>query len=110
MGMTERIRTFQEFYPFYLKEHSHPVNRLLHFVGLLLVFAWIFYAVSQERWAWLWFAPVIGYGLAWIGHFVIERNRPATFKYPLFSLRGDFRLFFDILRTRRLDFDQRAAK
>lgn len=107
--MSERIRTFQEFYPFYLREHARPLNRLLHFIGLLLVFAWVCFCVFNEQWAWLWGAPLIGYALAWIGHFVIERNRPATFRYPFFSLCGDFRMFFDILRHRRLDFDKSDA-
>lgn len=96
------FRSFAEFYPYYLQEHGHPTCRRLHFVGTGLVIAvalWV--AVSGNLWG-LLLLPLVGYGFAWVGHYVFEKNRPATFKYPFYSLAGDFVMFKDIL-TRRID-------
>lgn len=92
--------TFRDFYPFYLSEHSDVRSRRLHFAGSVLVLLAIALAVTTRTWAWLWLAPVGGYGFAWIGHFVFEKNRPATFQHPLYSLMGDWAMFWDILRGR----------
>jgi len=93
----EKYQTFREFYPFYLNEHTNPVCRRLHFVGSALIIALILYAAASAEWALLWFIPVIGYGFAWVGHFFFEHNRPATFKYPFYSLLGDWVMFRDML-------------
>jgi hypothetical protein len=90
-------RTFREFYPFYLNEHANPTCRRLHFIGSSLIIALVVYAAINSAWQLLWFIPLIGYGFAWIGHFFFEHNRPATFKYPLFSLLGDWVMFRDML-------------
>ncbi len=90
-------KTFKDFYPFYLGEHTNAVCRRLHFVGSSLIIALTVYAAIVGSWNLLWFIPVIGYGCAWIGHFFFEHNRPATFKYPLFSLLGDWVMFKDML-------------
>jgi len=89
--------TFWDFYPYYLTEHARPANRALHFVGTALVIAClILIAVKQNLW-YLAAAPLCGYGFAWFGHFILEKNRPATFKYPLYSLGSDFVMFFHII-------------
>ena len=93
-------RTFREFYPFYLTEHSKSGTRRLHFAGTLLVPLTLGYALIAQRWRFLALLPVFGYGFAWAAHFAVERNRPATFQYPLYSLAGDFRMFADMLRGR----------
>ncbi|CAN5367828.1 DUF962 domain-containing protein [soil metagenome] len=99
--MAERIKTYSEFYKYYLTEHQNKTSRILHFVGTFLVFILLFIAIYQG-WGWRWFlVPVVGYGFAWIGHAFFERNKPATFKYPLWSLLSDFRLFFEILLGRK---------
>ena len=95
-----RYHTFREFYPFYLSEHENRTCRRLHFIGTWLVvgvgvLAW----VTANAW-WLLAMPLIGYGFAWVGHFFFEHNRPATFQYPLYSLMGDWVMWFDILRGR----------
>lgn len=95
--MEKRFRTFREFYPYYLAEHANPVCRRLHFVGSTLVLLVLAIAVATRRWELLWLLPVLGYGFAWVGHFFFEHNRPATFKYPLFSLMGDWVMFRDML-------------
>ena len=94
----DRLGSFEEFWPYYLGEHSNPVCRILHFVGTTgaLTLAGIA-AVTLNPFL-LLPALVCGYGFAWIGHFFIEKNRPATFKYPLWSLRGDFKLYGLMLR------------
>lgn len=93
-------RSFEEFYPFYLSEHSRSGTRRLHFTGTLLVLFTLGYAVATQRWGFLALVPLCGYGLAWVGHFAVERNRPATFQHPLYSLAGDFRMFADMIRRR----------
>jgi hypothetical protein len=96
----QRYATFRDFYPFYLSEHRHPVCRRLHFAGSALVLASIAAAIFTRNPWWLLAAPVAGYGFAWIGHFFFEKNRPATFSYPFYSLLGDWVMFADILRRR----------
>ena len=95
--MSERIKTYSEFYRFYLTEHSKTGTRIFHFIGTLLVFVVIGYVISSGKERFLWYIPIVGYGFAWFSHAVIERNKPATFKYPLWSLISDFRLFFELL-------------
>ena len=95
-----RYASFREFYPFYLTEHSRSGTRRLHFAGTFLVLLTLVYALASGRWPLLWLVPLFGYGFAWVAHFFVERNRPATFQYPLYSLAGDFRMFADILRGR----------
>lgn len=90
--------SFHEFYPFYLGEHRDRNCRRLHVVGSTLVLAVIAVALFTGRWAWLWLAPVAGYGFAWVGHFAFEKNRPATFRHPLYSLMGDWVMYWDVLR------------
>lgn len=95
--MEKKYRSFAEFYPFYLAEHSNRMCRRLHFVGSLLVLATIAFAIVSQIWWALAALPVIGYGFAWAGHFFFEKNRPATFTYPFYSLIGDWVMFKNIL-------------
>lgn len=88
--------SFSEFYPFYLGEHADRTCRRLHFIGTSLVILTALCAVATQHFAWLWLLPVFGYGFAWVGHFFFEKNRPATFKYPFYSLMGDFVMYKDI--------------
>ncbi len=101
--MSQSLRNFAEFYPFYLKEHGSRANRRLHFAGmsaalLLAVVA----AVMLNPWL-LIAVPIAGYGLSWFGHLVFERNRPATFRHPLYSLRGDLVMYRQML-TGKIEF------
>ena len=95
--MGARFHSFAEFYPFYLSEHRHPISRRMHFAGTLLVVACVALAILTANFWWLAAVPVFGYGFAWIGHFFFERNRPATFSHPFYSLAGDWAMFRDIL-------------
>jgi hypothetical protein len=92
------FNSFVEFYPFYLGEHSHPTCRRLHFIGSSLVIVVVLWALISGQLRWLWLAPVAGYGFAWVGHIVFEKNRPATFRHPLYSLLGDWVMYGQILR------------
>jgi len=92
-----RIATLREFWPFYMKEHSNARNRHLHFIGTTLAVLIVASAIALRRPMLLIAAPLAGYGFAWVGHFIVERNRPATFKYPLWSLVCDFRLWLLML-------------
>lgn len=94
------FKNFADFYPFYLREHSNIMCRKLHFVGTSGVIALLLlFFFTGNLWL-LAMIPVSGYGLAWVGHFGFEKNRPASFKHPLYSLMGDFRMFWDILSGR----------
>ena len=95
-----RYTTFRAFYPFYLSEHANRICRRLHFAGSVLVIAAVIAALAARDARWLLLAPVMGYGFAWIGHFVFEKNRPATFSHPLYSLAGDWVMFWDVVRGR----------
>jgi hypothetical protein len=92
-----RIETYEEFWPFYVREHADPTNRKLHFVGttgtLLLTIA----AIVRRKPIHMLHAAISGYGGAWIGHFFFQKNTPATFKYPLWSLLSDFRMYGKIV-------------
>ena len=90
-------RSFEEFWPFYVREHSSKLNRALHFVGTSAAMASVARAILSRKPGYLLVAPLVGYGFAWVGHFIVEKNRPATFKYPLWSLRGDFRMWRHIV-------------
>jgi hypothetical protein len=92
--------SFADFYPYYLEEHSNPACRRLHYVGSLLVLAVLAYVLFTQSWLLLLALPVIGYGFAWIGHFVFEKNKPATFKHPLYSFMGDWVMLKDGLTGR----------
>jgi hypothetical protein len=85
-----RYRTFGEFFPYYLSEHADPRNRVLHYLGTTLAVATALTALALLNPWLLLVVPIAGYGPAWVGHLVIEKNRPATFTYPVWSLMGDF--------------------
>jgi len=95
--MEKRFKTLKEFYPYYLTEHQDFTCRTLHFIGtglVIVVFITMIFANSWSNW---WMLPLLGYGFAWPGHFFFEKNKPATFQYPLFSLTSDFIMFWHIL-------------
>lgn len=100
MTDTPRFQSFAEFYPYYLSEHTDPRCRALHYMGSTLVIALLVFAIVTGRYATLWLLPIVGYGFAWFGHFFIERNRPATFQYPLYSFLGDWVMLKDFLLGR----------
>ncbi len=99
-GDAHQFATFAEFYPFYLGEHQNRMCRRLHFIGSLGVLGCVSMALATTEWFWLPLAVPCGYGFAWFGHLFFEKNRPATFQHPLYSLIGDWAMFRDICRGR----------
>ena len=96
----ERLKTFEEFWPFYVSQHSLPTTRALHFAGTTMVLGALAIAGARLSPRWVAAALVLGYGPAWIGHFFFEKNRPATFTYPWYSFLGDWAMWRDMLTGR----------
>ena len=94
----ERFESFEAFWPYYLGEHKLIVCRTLHYIGTVASAALLVYLIVLQQWAWLPMVLVAGYGPAWIGHFFVEKNRPATFTYPWWSLLGDYKMFYLALK------------
>nr|WP_316639235.1 Mpo1-like protein [uncultured Roseateles sp.] len=90
------LQSFAEFYPFYLSEHRNPTCRRLHFLGSTLVLVCLAMLLATGQLRFVLYALLCGYGFAWIGHFVFEKNRPASFKRPLYSFMGDWAMYKDI--------------
>lgn len=96
----ERAGTYREFWPRYLREHARRGTRALHFIGTGSAIALLVAFAATADWRWLVGAAVAGYGFAWIGHLAIEKNQPATFTHPLWSLASDFRMLYLFLAGR----------
>ena len=94
MENLERYTTYKDFFPFYLKEHSKRNTRILHYCGTFGYLALLISLIATQNYYFLPLILVAGYGPAWIGHFFIEKNKPATFKYPLWSLIGDHHMAY----------------
>jgi len=91
--MADRFHNFSEFWPYYISEHSKPGTRLSHFIGTSLLFLFLILAAYFAKLVFILAGVIFAYGFAWFGHFFIEQNRPATFRYPLLSLIGDFKMY-----------------
>lgn len=98
----EKFESFDDFWAHYLAQHSDPTNRLIHAIGTSAALATAAYALLKRKPKLLALAPLVGYGPAWIGHFLVEGNRPATLRNPLWSLRGDFKML-RLMLTDELD-------
>lgn len=98
--MSEQYTSFTEFWPHYISEHSKPATRVLHLIGTAIGIATIVYFIVTGRW-WLFTLGLVpGYGLAWIAHFFVEKNKPATFQHPLWSFMGDYKMIWMMLTGR----------
>jgi hypothetical protein len=96
---TRDIRSFQEFWPYYVRQHSRPRTRLLHAIGSILAVVMFGAAFAIKLWL-LVAVPVVGYAFAWYAHFFVEHNRPATFGHPFYSLFADYRMLFLMMAGR----------
>ncbi len=108
LNQRNRLSSFKDFWPYYVREHAHPVNRILHFIGSTLGLVCLALAFSVGS---LWLLPtglVFGYGFAWVGHFFIEHNKPATFQHPIWSLCADWKMWF-LMLTGRMQPEVRRA-
>ncbi|WP_316806584.1 DUF962 domain-containing protein [Pedobacter agri] len=93
----KNFNSLKQFYPHHLNEHTNTTSRVLHFIGTGLVILAFFTGFLSHEWRFFLAMPILGYGFAWVGHFFFEKNKPATFKYPRYSLACDFILFYDLL-------------
>lgn len=107
---SDRITSYAEFWDFYIREHSKPLTRVLHFIGTLLGILLLFYFIAAGRWYFFPLFFVVGYAFAWFAHFVVEKNRPATFKYPLWSFISDFKMLGYMLTGRMGDEVERVLR
>ena len=93
--MSDKYKSFKDFYPFYLSQHQNKVCRVLHYIGSFVALFWLYKAIVSLSLIYVLYALISGYAFAWIGHFFFEKNRPATFTYPWYSFIGDWRMLFD---------------
>lgn len=100
--MEKEYETLEAFWPFYLSEHSKETNRMLHFIGTSFGLLFLFRSFYKKNSYLVLCGLAIGYGFSWIGHFIVEKNTPATFKYPLKSFLSDWRMFYLVL-TGKID-------
>jgi hypothetical protein len=101
-------QSYSAFWPYYLREHARPGTRSCHYVGTGLGLLAVAAAIVTGNWALILLVPLLGYGFAWVSHAFVERNKPATFTYPLWSLASDYRMFF-LAMTGRLKPELRRA-
>lgn len=97
----KEFNNFKEFYSFYLTQHQNTVCKMLHGVGTTLALLCLFVFLFTLNFYWLLLMPLSGYGFAWVGHFVFEKNKPATLKHPLYSLMADLVLFKDLITSKK---------
>lgn len=95
--MEKRYTNFKDFYPYYLSEHSHKTTKLLHFIGTSISLYFLFNFFRTFDFIYIILSLLSGYGFAWVSHFFIEKNKPATFKYPFYSFIGDHLMFIEII-------------
>lgn len=108
--MVDLVR-FQDFWPYYLQEHARPATRALHYIGTGSVIALVVASPVTHGWWMMAALPIMGYGFAWAAHGLVERNRPATFRYPFWSLRADFVMFFRFVTGRlRRDLEEAGVR
>jgi hypothetical protein len=90
--MAAQFQSYAEFWPFYLREHGKPETRAVHYFGSIASIVVLIWAIATQNWWWLIAVPVLGYGPAWVSHFFIEKNKPASFQAPVWSLISDYRM------------------
>lgn len=93
-----RYKNFRDFYPYYISQHQKLGTRIFHLVAKLSIFCTIAYVITTGKERFLWYIPILGYGLSGLSHFIFEKNKSVIFQYPLLSFLADFRMFFDILQ------------
>jgi hypothetical protein len=101
---TKKYESLASFYPFYLSQHSNKICRYFHYLGTTMVIVGFLLILINGAWSMLWTLLIAGYGPAWIGHFFFEKNKPATFKYPIYSLISDFIMYYEWITFKKRDF------
>jgi hypothetical protein len=93
-----RVQYYQDFWPFFLEQHSKPLTKKLHFIGTLTGLFLAVFGIIRGEGFWILLAPIVGYSFAWYSHFFVEKNRPATFRYPIWSFISELRMTWLVLR------------
>jgi hypothetical protein len=104
------IASYSEFWDFYVQEHSKPATRLLHFIGTSLAIISLVWLIWRGMWYYFPVSLIVGYGFAWFAHFVIEKNKPATFKYPFWSFISDYKMMWYMITGRMSGEVERALR
>jgi hypothetical protein len=104
------IKDYKEFWDFYIQEHSKPLTRIFHFAGTFIATILLIWFIWQQKWYYLPICLIVGYGFAWFSHFFIEKNKPATFKYPFWSFISDYRMMLLMLTGKMNHEVQRVLK
>jgi hypothetical protein len=94
MKNEKRIESYSDFWDFYVSEHTNPLNRQLHFFGTTFAIVLLVWFSLNQMWIYLPLCLVFGYGFSWIGHFFVEKNKPASFTYPAWSFVSDYVMLF----------------
>lgn len=100
MKKEEKINNYAEFWDFYVREHAQPLTRYLHFIGTSLGLVLLVWIIRSGNWLYLPLCFAVGYAFAWFSHFFVEKNKPATFKYPLWSFISDYKMMFYMLTSK----------
>ncbi|MEU5660707.1 DUF962 domain-containing protein [Streptomyces sp. NPDC047737] len=106
----QTFSSYEEFWPFYVAMHSKAATRWVHLTGTLTGLALTAYGLARGRKRYALALPLIGYGTAWPAHFLIEKNNPATFGNPAWSLRGDAQMIRMMLAGRDGELAETAEK
>ena len=110
MSKNQKINNYSDFWDFYVSEHSNPTNRLLHFIGTSLAIILLIWFLINGMWLYFPLCLVFGYGFAWVGHFFVEKNKPASFQYPFWSFISDYVMLFYMISGKMNSEIQRVAK
>lgn len=105
----KRIENYHEFWDFYVREHSEPLTRYLHFIGTSLGIILLVWFIVRGTWYYFPLCLIVGYAFAWISHFFVEHNKPATFKYPLWSFISDYKMVWFMI-TGKMDAELERAR
>jgi len=107
--MEDRIKSFSEFYDFYLSQHQKMWTRIFHFIGTALVLLVLIYVIQSGKERFLWYLPIFGWGFSALSHYIFEKNKLTGFQYPFFTLMADFKIFFELI-TGKEKFKKAAEK
>jgi hypothetical protein len=110
MAQQEEIKSFAQFWPHYVADHSQPATRALHLAGTAAALGCTASLIAKRKWKFLPLALIPGYGAAWVGHFFVEHNKPASFKYPLWSFIADYKMVALMLAGKMEAEVERATK
>lgn len=99
--MSERIKNYKDFYEFYLTQHQKTGTKVSHILTVIMVFAVVAFVIKTEKERFLWYIPILGWGITALSHYIFEKNTPTSFRYPLWTIISDFRFFLEVITGKR---------